>query len=71
MKDSIWFFWEGKVIYVLLKNNIVYSGKCLEVVDTGNGLFFITMIDRLGNHVCIANHEIKVIKEMKGDSEQD
>ena len=60
---EVWKNFEGKKIYVILKNKRNYSGKCIEVSDIQNGLCFITILDIHNMQVTFANSEIEVIQE--------
>jgi small nuclear ribonucleoprotein (snRNP)-like protein len=54
---------EGKEILVVLKNGRKYSGKIIEIADTGDGLIFVTLLDKYKLHVCFTAGEIDVLEE--------
>jgi len=58
-----WKYWEGKEVYIVLKNKRTYSGKVIEVEDSNNNLIWITIIDKFGNRVGFVNSEIEMIQE--------
>jgi len=58
-----WKYWEGKEVYIVLKNKRTYSGKVIEVEDSNNNLIWITIIDKFGNRVSFVNSEIEMIQE--------
>lgn len=66
-----WNDWNGKRIFVQLKSGGVYSGMVKEVSDVGDGLVFISIIDKFGQWVTFTVQEIiKIVEEdvqlMKG-----
>ena len=59
-----WKYWEGKNVFVQLKSGGYYNGKVLEVESSGNGLVFITILDKYGERVSFVNSEIiKIVEE--------
>ena len=60
-----WKRFEGKKVYVILKNQRKYSGIVEDVSEEHNGLCFITILDKFSNHITFANSEIEVIQEEK------
>jgi hypothetical protein len=54
---------EGKDILIILKNGRKYSGGIVELADVGDGLIFVTIIDKFGLNVCFTSGEIEVIEE--------
>jgi len=60
-----WEYWNGKRIFVKLKNGAVYSGEVIDV-DVSNGeLIWFTIIDKRGERVVFVHSEIVKIKEKK------
>lgn len=57
-----WKYWEGKKVYIILKNKRKYSGKVLEVESNGN-LYWITIIDKFNNRIGFSSDEIEVMQE--------
>ncbi len=58
-----WKYWEGKKVFINLRNNRQYSGKVIEVTTENNGLCFISILDKYSKRVTFANSEISEIKE--------
>jgi|TARA_R100000049_G_C1951604_1_gene99846 hypothetical protein len=54
--------YEGKNVFIKLKNNRSYSGKVLEVEDRGDKSLII-IIDKFGKRVAFYDTEISVIEE--------
>jgi hypothetical protein len=57
-----WKRWEGKKIFVRTKTH-VYSGVVKEVADVGDGIVFISFLDKFGNWVTVTSTEILEMKE--------
>jgi len=57
-----WKNWEGKKVYIILKNNRRYSGTVIEV-ETSGILFWITIIDKFQKRIGFSVEEIEVIQE--------
>jgi hypothetical protein len=51
---------EDKQVFVILKNKRKYSGKIIEVIDSG-----VSMIDKFGMHIWFSSEEIEVMEEEK------
>lgn len=61
-----WKFWEGKKVFLILKNKRQYSGTVLEVEHSPTSpIFFITLLDKFGNRVSFVQSEIELIEEEK------
>ena len=60
-----WNHWIGKKVYIILKNNRKYSGVVNEIHDAGNGLIFISIIDKFGEWVTFSISELTSIEEEK------
>lgn len=55
--------YEGMKVFISLKNNRFYSGIVKEIADSGNGLIFISIIDKFGKWVTFSSGEIISIQE--------
>jgi len=53
----------GKKVYVVLNKGKQYQGVVTDVDDTGNGLIFISILDKFNKIVIFATSEIASIKE--------
>lgn len=63
-----WKYWEGKKVFIILKNKRQYSGEVLEVETTpGSPIYFITIKDKFGERVSFVHSEIELIQEEKDD----
>lgn len=60
-----WKCYEGKQVFIKLKNKREYSGKVLEVSIsyTNPTEVFITINDKFGKRVTLNNSEIAIIQE--------
>jgi small nuclear ribonucleoprotein (snRNP)-like protein len=58
-----WKKWIGKKVFIRTKNGRFYSGVVTEVLDNGDALIFITILDKFSKYVCFASSEIIEIKE--------
>ena len=58
-----WKRWEGKKVFLVLKNNRKYQGVVEEVHDSGDGLIFLSITDKFGKWVTFTISEIDVIQE--------
>ena len=52
----------GKEIFVRLTSNSVFNGKISEVVDSGDNLIWIHLIDKFGKLVVFLPKEIAELK---------
>jgi len=59
-----WKRFEGKKIYVILKNKRTYSGMVLEIESSGEECFIIIK-DKFGAVVSFNSNEIDVMEEEK------
>jgi hypothetical protein len=55
----------GKRVHVILKNKYEYNGQVTDVNDCGNGLVFISLIDKFGKLIMFSSGEIEFL-EVKG-----
>jgi len=60
-----WKYWEGKKVFIILKNKRQYSGNIIDVSFSDNNLFWISLNDKFGNRITFNNSEIDVIQEEK------
>lgn len=56
---------KSKKVHVILKNKYEYNGKVTEVNDCGNGLIFISLIDKFEKLIMFVSSEIEFL-EVKG-----
>jgi len=63
-----WNYWKGKKIFVELRGGGFYNGVVQEVLDEGNGLIFISIIDKFGRWVTFSIKEILKIVEEENES---
>ncbi len=61
MKEG-WKNWEGKKVFIILKNKRVYSGKVIEV-EGDSPLCWITINDKFGKRIGFSVEEIELIQE--------
>lgn len=62
MEKEGWKAWEGKKVFIILKNNRQYSGVIIEVERNGV-LYWITILDKFNKRVGFSVEEIKTIQE--------
>ena len=68
---DVWKEYEGKKVFVILKNQRKYSGLCVGVAEAGKhpetniNYFFITIKDIYDHYVTFLNSEIEVIQDEK------
>lgn len=60
-----WKCWEGKTVFIILKNKRQYSGEVLEVEADPKtiGFYFITISDKFGKRISFVNTEVELIQE--------
>ncbi len=59
-----WKYWEGKKVFIILKNKRTYQGEVLEIETNPNSpLVWIVLKDKFGKRVQFANSEVDVIQE--------
>ena len=58
-----WKKWMGKKVFIRTNKDRYYSGQVGEVVDVGDGLAFISLVDKFDMWVTVATTEIAEIKE--------
>ena len=57
-----WKYWEGREVYIILKNKRTYSGNVLSV-DVQPILTWITLNDKFDKRITFSIEEIEVIQE--------
>ena len=61
-----WGEWNGKRIFVKLKDNSVYTGDVLSVDDANSPVQFMNIRDKFGELVCFpVDSIIKIVEESK------
>ena len=60
--DEGWKDWEGKRVFIILKNKRVYTGEVLEV-EGNYPLCWITINDKFNQKIGFCTEEIEVIQE--------
>lgn len=65
MTEKNWKNWEGKKIYLRLRNGRIYSGNIRKVETADYPIIFIHIIDKFGLDVVIVSSEIVEIREEK------
>lgn len=63
-----WKRWEGLKVFIRTKSGKFYSGVVKEVADIGDGIIFISLIDKFGQWVSVTAKEIVELKEESDDS---
>jgi len=58
-----WKYYEGKKVFVILKNKRTYTGKVISIDISNPPLIWITLIDKFDNRIIFANSEIDVMEE--------
>ena len=61
-----WKDWEGKKVFIILKNNREYTGVVLEVETHSNAWIWITLKDKFGQKIGFSAEQIKLIQEESG-----
>jgi small nuclear ribonucleoprotein (snRNP)-like protein len=63
---DVWKYYEGKKVFIILKNKRQYSGTILEVESNLNSpLVWIILKDKFGNRITFVNSEVELIQEEK------
>lgn len=57
-----WSYWEGKKVFIVLKNKRTYSGTIVEV-EINKPLVWITILDKFDKRVGFFAEEIEIIQE--------
>ena len=59
-----WKYYEGKKVFIILKNKRHYSGKVIEVdINSGKPLVWITIIDKFDKRITFVQSEIDLLQE--------
>lgn len=58
-----WKEWNGKRVFLKLRDGAVYSGNVVDVDDSDRLIIFLTLIDKFGEKVTIVTSEIVKLKE--------
>lgn len=58
-----WNRWKGKKVFIRTNRDRFYSGIVGEVIEVGEGLAFISLVDKFDMWVTISTSEIAEIKE--------
>lgn len=59
-----WKFWEGKKVFIILKNKRTYQGEVLEIeMNPNSPLIWIIIKDKFGKRVQFVNSEVDIIQE--------
>ena len=59
-----WKYWEGKKVYIILKNHRTYQGYVLEVeMSPTSPLVWMVIKDKFGKRITFSIEEIDVIQE--------
>jgi len=62
MESEGWSYWEGKKVFIILKNHRQYSG-IVQRVDISPPLVWITILDKFNNRITFSAEEIEVMQE--------
>lgn len=63
-----WQDWKDKKVYIILKNQRIYSGLVIEVDDSSNPLIWITIIDKFNKRITFLTNEIEIIQEEENEN---
>lgn len=64
MEKEGWKYYEGKKVYIVLKNKRVYSGTVLSIESSpSTNNFWIVLVDKYGYRISFVNSEIQLIQE--------
>ena len=58
-----WKYWDGRKVFLRLKNGRVYSGIIDSVDDSDKNIIFISLIDKFSKKITFVVSEILEIKE--------
>jgi hypothetical protein len=58
-----WKYYEGKSVYLILKNKRQYAGKVIEIDDSKPPLIWITLIDKYDKRIVFVHSEIELMEE--------
>ena len=60
-----WKYYEGKKVFIKLKNGRQYSGTIHEIDNNSLPLIWIVLIDKFNSRITFSTGEIEVIQEEK------
>ena len=58
-----WNFWEGKQVFIILKNNRKYQGTVLQIDYTSLPIIWMILNDKFNKRITFSVEEIDVIQE--------
>lgn len=58
-----WKKWEGKKVFLILKNKRTYQGSVINVDESSPPLIFITIKDKFSKEVTFVQSEVEVMQE--------
>jgi ribosome maturation factor RimP len=58
-----WKKWEGKKVFIILKNKRTYQGSVINVDESSPPLIFITIKDKFSKEVTFVQSEVEVMQE--------
>jgi len=64
MRD-VWIYWEGKSVFLILKNKRRYSGKIIEIDISGSPIIWMILLDKFQKRIMFNVEEIETIQEEK------
>ena len=56
-------YWEGKKVFLILKNQRRYSGQVVEIDTSGLPLVWMVLIDKFDKRIMFSVEEIETIQE--------
>jgi hypothetical protein len=62
-----WKYYEGKKVFLILKNERQYSGYVLNVDDSNEFLIWLSIIDKFDKRITFCASEIELIQEEEGE----
>lgn len=61
-----WKYWEGKKVYIILKNGRKYQGVVTDIDNNSLPLIWLSIKDKFQNRITFSIEEIEVIQEEGG-----
>ena len=58
-----WKYWEGKHVYIILKNKRQYSGEVINIDDKALPIIWMIIKDKFKNRITFSVEEIELIQE--------
>lgn len=62
MEELNWKELEGKKVHILLRNGFEYNCLITNIDDRGNGLIFISILDKFNKKIIFASGEINFLE---------